>query len=48
MKRQGINLSNNMNEMLGAAGIKADASVIQELEEDCKPDYRAEALDDLD
>ena len=43
-----MNLSNNMNEMLGAAGIKADAAVIQELEEDCKPDYRAEALDDLD
>lgn len=48
-KRQGLNLANNnVTEMLGAAGINADASTIQELEEDCKPDYRAEALDDLD
>ena len=47
-KRQGLGLSNNVHEMLGAAGIKADASFIQELEEDCKPDYTAEAIDDLD
>ena len=48
-QRQGLNLANNnVSEVLGAAGIRADASIIQELEEDCKPDYRAEALDDLD
>lgn len=47
-KRQGLGLSNNVHEMLGAAGIKADSSLILELEEDMKPDYTAEAFDDLD
>lgn len=46
-KRQGLGLSNNVQEILGAADIN-DPSIIQELEEDSKPDYTAEAIDDLD
>ena len=34
--------------MLGAAGLQSSSVVLQELEEDLKPDYRAEAIDDLD
>ena len=34
--------------MLSAAGIAADPSIMKELEEDCKPDYTAEAIDELD
>ena len=33
--------------MIGAAGVD-DPSIIQELEEDTKPDHTAEAMDDLD
>ena len=33
--------------MLSAAGLN-DPSIIKELEEDCKPDYTAEAIDELD
>lgn len=47
-KRQGLNLGNNVQEILGAAGLTNDPAVIAELEEDLKPDYRAEAIDDLD
>ena len=34
--------------MLSAAGIKSDDSIIKELEEDLKPDYTAEAIDELE
>ena len=49
-KRQGLNLgaSTQMGQMMGASGIQASAVVQKELEEDLKPDYRAEAIDDLD
>ena len=47
-KRQGLGLSNNVEQILGAAGMKADPQVIQELEEDSKPDYTADAFDELD
>jgi len=30
------------------AGMKADPSILEELEEDCKTDIRAEAIDELD
>ena len=34
--------------MLSAAGMTVDPSIMKELEEDCKPDYTAEAIDELD
>lgn len=47
-KRQGLGLSNNIHEMLNVAGMKPDPSILEELEEDCKTDIRAEAIDELD
>ena len=49
-KRQGLGLSNNM-QMLSAAGIgpkATDPAIAEDLEEDSKPDYTAQAFDDLD
>ena len=46
-KRQGLNLSSNktVQEILGKAGAP---EILAELEEDCKPDHTADAIDELD
>jgi len=37
-----------MEQILGVAGLQTNSAILEELEEDLKPDYRAEAIDDLD
>ena len=37
-----------MEQILGVAGLQTNSAIREELEEDLKPDYRAEAIDDLD